>query len=123
MGEKAGEEGKAMIDTMTWIAHILNAEHAIFVSENVPCDDLVKTMKELLGHLYNIQVVRDEANPCRLGWPVNRPRQFLVGFHELKNAEPPMWLAPYVGQFARNTTLTWRRFLDASDSDLRNEKL
>ena len=111
-----------MIDTMAWIAHILNVEHSVFVSENVPSDDLVQTMIELLGHLYHIQVVRDEANPCRLGWPVNRPRQFLVGFHKLKKAAPPMCLAPFVSQFARGTTLTWRNFLVASDSDLRIDK-
>lgn len=122
MGDKHGEEGKTMIDTLAWLAHILSAEHTVFVSENVCSDELVRTIIEFLGHLYHIQVVRDEANPCRLGWPVNRARQFLVGFHKMKKAEPPIWLKTFLARFARPTTLTWRSLLVASELDLRKEK-
>ena len=122
MGEKAGEEGKTMIDTLAWLAHILSVEHTVFVSENVHSEDLVRTIIDFLGHLYHIQVVRDEANPCRLGWPVNRARQFLVGFHKMKKAEPPIWLKNFVARFARPTTLTWRSLLVASELDLRSDK-
>ena len=95
-----------MIDTLAWLAHILSVEHTVFVSEKMYSDDLVRTIIEFLGHLYHIQVVRDEANPCRLGWPVNRSRQFLVGVHNMKKAEPSVLLKEFVAQFARPTTLT-----------------
>ena len=79
MGGKKEEEGQTMVDTLAWIAHIVACEHTLFISENVPCDTLVKAIADMLGHLYHLHVVRDEANPIKLGWPVSRPRQFVVG--------------------------------------------
>ena len=110
MGDKAGEEGKTIVDTLAWLAHILASEHEVFVSENVPSQELVNTIKHLLGHMYHLDVVRDEANPCRLGWPVNRPRQFIVGLHKLKKT-PSSVLATFISSFSRITTMTWRDFL------------
>jgi site-specific DNA-cytosine methylase len=121
MGDKAGEEGKTMVDTLAWLAHIVACEHTAFVSENVPSEELVATIKRLLGHMYTLHVVRDEANPCKLGWPVNRPRQFIVGFHKLK-ASASMPLPAFISSFARNCKLTWRDFLIADEAELLREK-
>ena len=121
MGEKAGEEGKTMVDTLAWLAHIVACEHTVFVSENVPTEELVGTIKRLLGHMYHLEVVRDEANPCKLGWPVNRPRQFIVGIHKFK-ATGSMPLNTFVSSFARSCKMTWHDFLIADDATLNQEK-
>ena len=121
MGEKAGEERKTMIDTLAWLAHILSAEHTVFVSEYVYSDEFVRTITDLLGHLpYTGSTRRSKSLPiglaCEQSWAVSGR------IPQIEKSEPSLWLKTFVKQFARPTTLTWRSLLVASRSDLHDEK-
>ena len=105
LGDGAGLEGTTCVDTLAWLGSILVLEHTMFVSENVFSDDLLKLIQDTVGHLYVLEFVRENANPLKLGWPVFRNRQYLVGRHKLKTMYPSTSLSarlPEMSEAMRN---------------------
>ena len=122
LGDGAGLEGTTCVDTLAWLGSILVLEHTMFVSENVFSDDLLKLIQDTVGHLYVLEFVRENANPLKLGWPVFRNRQYLVGRHKLKTMPPSTSLSARMLKFQRQCAMNWTVFLIADEHEQWQEK-
>ena len=111
-------EGKTDIDWLAWIGLRVKLQEAQIQMANViPVD--INLVMDFLGHLYNVEYT--DVSSEQFGWPVRRPRKYIVLKHKWKTLPNPVELRVWAERFHRLCCISRGDFLASTEHEVSDD--